>query len=96
MKRRREAFPQMPDRLQRFDPHDWVPLVDDREYDPDEWRQVRDWEPSGEPWLSLPHWRFMRAEELFYEAQEAYEKAHPEVDFGIPGVDYGVEAVSVL
>ena len=42
-----------PARLLAYDSADWLPLVDVDEYHPDDWRNIRDGQPYGEPRFSF-------------------------------------------
>lgn len=58
-----------PARLVDFDPADWLPLVDPSDYHPDDWRNIRNHVPYGEPRFSFDNWRRQEAWNLWTRAR---------------------------
>jgi hypothetical protein len=75
-------------RLRAYDPADWLPLVDPDDYDPDDFRNRRDWQPYGEPRVAFEDWRRQQAWNLWTRARLDWCGVH-----GWPG---GLDVVDLL
>jgi hypothetical protein len=58
-----------PPRLLSFSLEDWLPLVDVTEYNPDDWRDIRNWEPVGPVKFLFKDWHRDQAWHLFCRAR---------------------------
>lgn len=65
-----------PTRLRAYDPADWLPLVDPDEYHPDDWRNIRDGQPYGEPRFTFADWRTDQARHMWAKARHDWCDEH--------------------
>ncbi len=77
-----------PARLRAYDPADWLPLVDVDEYQPDDWRNIRDGQPYGEPRVTFDNWRTDQAWHMWSKARHEWCDEH-----GWPG---GLDVINLM
>lgn len=83
-----EAADQPPVKLLAYDPADWLPLVDTSEYHPNDYRNVRDHVPYGEPFFSFKHWWADEAWHMWTRARHDWCDEH-----GWPG---GLDFINLM
>lgn len=65
-----------PGRLLAYDPAEWLPLVDVTEYHPDDFRNIRNGVPYGEPRFTFKNWRTDQAWHMWCRARHDWCDEH--------------------
>ncbi len=86
MRRRERPSEPPPSRLLAFDSAEWLGLVDPDGYDPDHYRNRREWQSYGPVRLSFEAWREREARSAWVRARVAWARSH-----GWPGGLTGVD-----
>lgn len=77
MRRRERPIEQPPPaHLLAYDPAHWLPLVDERDYDPDQHRNIADGVCVGAPRTTREAWRAAQAVHLWSAARLEWSRDH--------------------